>query len=77
MKKMSTFAPAFENNNVLWQTSKAVQLRVSEKYFQKKMKINLETAKRPQYICRPDSKSEKGLVEKFFDIMQQRTGKLF
>jgi hypothetical protein len=25
----------------------------------------------------PASKSETGLVEKFFDIMQQRTGKLF
>jgi hypothetical protein len=33
MKKRSTFAPAFENNNVLWQTSKAVQLRVSEKKY--------------------------------------------
>jgi hypothetical protein len=31
MKKRSTFAPAFENDNVLWQISKAVQLRVSEK----------------------------------------------
>jgi len=41
------------------------------------MKINLETTKRPQYVCRPNSKSEKGKVEKFFDIMQQRTGKLF
>jgi hypothetical protein len=48
-----------------------------KKIFSRKMKINLETTKRPQYVCRPNSKSEKGKVEKFFDIMQQRTGKLF
>ena len=41
------------------------------------LKINLESRNRPQYICAPESKSETGKVEKFFDIMQQRTGKLF
>jgi hypothetical protein len=46
-------------------------------FSKKKLKINWETTKQSQYICRPASKSETGLVEKFFDIMQQRTGKLF
>jgi hypothetical protein len=41
------------------------------------VKINLENRKRLQYVCPPNSKSEKGKFEKFFDLMQQRTGKLF
>jgi hypothetical protein len=58
MKKRSTFAPAFENNNVLWQTSKAVQLRVSEKNIFWKQRIEHSTFAAPnQKVKREKLKS--------------------